>query len=638
MRTLTIVVITFLALLVLTSWLGVVPIAGDTERLEQLSSGSPLSRAYEHLAEVMDKYHQTFDVYTDLSAGGNHFVHFARMGTDVTMSNSFTGTVHSGATAIKNTFSPSSPVSWGGWYFQNGVLLANDVIPRDNWGTYPNAGYDLSGATKLTFWARGADGGERVEFFAFGITGDYPDSAPKTTLCGSVSSCYTTLQNTWQPYTITLTGLDLSYVIGGFGWVTNAPQNDNQSITFYLDDIQYDKPRPNDLRLLVSFETIPSDQEFDTILRNVAYTYDNALALMAFTAAGDCNRAKLLADAFVYAQQNDRYYTDGRLRNAYQAGDLVVPPGWTPNGREGTVRMPGWWDEKKQEWLEDQEHVGSGTGNLAWAMLALLNYYEECGGEQYLTASIALGEWIETHARDTRGDGGYTGGYTKWEPAPDKLLWKSTEHNLDLYVAFTRLYRIEGDSEWQMRAQHAQNFVEAMWNDAEGFYWTGTQIDGTAVNTQTIPLDAQTWSLMAFEPPDDRTRQAIAYADIHHRATWGDYEGFDFNDDQDMPWFEGTSQMVIAYSILKDSAKAQFYRDELREVQATASNGNGKGIVAAPADGLTTGFTWLYFNRLHVGATGWYIFAERRYNPYWQTTYPPTVYLPLLLKNGLHWK
>jgi hypothetical protein len=365
----------------------------------------------------------------------------------------------------------------------------------------------------------------------------------------------------------------------------------------------------------------------------VAFTYDNALALIAFTTAGDWDRAKLLADAFVYAQGHDRYYTDGRLRNAYQSGDLIIAPGWIPNNRVGTVRMPGWWNESAQKWYEEQEFVGSSTGNLTWVMIALLNYYEKRGGDQYLTTIITLGNWIETHTRDTRGAGGYTGGYIKWEPSPEKLLWKSTEHNLDLYVAFERLYRITGNSTWQERANHARNFVEAMRNEEQGFYWTGTLTDGVTINTQTIPLDTQTWALLAFGP-NERTRRAIAYAETHHHATWGNYEGFDFNDDQDMPWFEGTGQMVVAYWVLRETNKAQFYLSELREVQATASNGNGKGIVAAPANGLTTGFNWLYFNRLHVGATAWYVFAEQWYNPYWQTTYPPfSLHLPLVLKN-----
>jgi len=48
---------------------------------------------------------------------------------------------------------------------------------------------------------------------------------------------------------------------------------------------------------------------------------------------------------------------------------------------------------------------------------------------------------------------------------------------------------------------------------------------------------------------------------------------------------------------------------ELREAQVNVSNGNGKGIVAAPAGGLTTRFGWKYYNRLHVGAAAWYIWA-----------------------------
>ncbi|MCS7227317.1 MAG: hypothetical protein NZ821_10035, partial [Gloeomargarita sp. SKYB31] len=202
--------------------------------------------------------------------------------------------------------------------------------------------------------------------------------------------------------------------------------------------------------------------------------------------------------AFVYAQQNDRFYTDGRLRDAYQAGDLVAPPGWTPNDRVGTARLPGWWDEDNQQWHE--LGAGSTTGNLAWAMLALLNYYEKYGGDPYLEAAAALGNWVEAHARDTRGAGGYTGGYEGEEPSPTRLLWKSTEHNLDLYVAFERLYRITGESVWRERAEHARQFVEAMWNDEAGFYWTGTLDDGVTINSQAVPLDAQTWALLAFGP------------------------------------------------------------------------------------------------------------------------------------------
>ena len=275
-------------------------------------------------------------------------------------------------------------------------------------GTYPNAGYDLSGATALTFWARGDKGGERVEFFAFTInTGAYPNSTAKRTTCGAVTPCYVTLTNTWRLYTITLNSLDLRYIIDGFGWVTNAPQNGSQPITFYLDDIRFDKPHLPDLHFLRAYQTITGPLPFDNQFRNVAYVYDNALALIAFAKHGDWSRAKLLADAFVYAQQHDRHYTDGRLRNAYQDGDLALPPGWNP---AGAARLPGYLDPSRQ-WREDPDQVGTSTGNVAWAMIALLNYYEARGGVEYLSATIKLGDWVISNTYDTRGAGGYTGGY-----------------------------------------------------------------------------------------------------------------------------------------------------------------------------------------------------------------------------------
>ena len=72
-------------------------------------------------------------------------------------------------------------------------------------------------------------------------------------------------------------------------------------------------------------------------------------------------------------------------------------------------------------------------------------------------------------------------------------------------------------------------------------------------------------------------------------------------------------------------AKANTYLSELERSQTEAPNNNGKGIIAASYDGLTTGFHWLYYARLHIGATAWFIFAENEYNPYWGT---PTIPKP----------
>lgn len=357
---------------------------------------------------------------------------------------------------------------------------------------------------------------------------------------------------------------------------------------------KYNLANENEPRFPVSYETIFSTLDSDNALENVAFTYDIALTLSAFSAVRDCNRGRIIADALLYMQKHDRYFNDGRLKNRYR------------------------WNVEQKRWHEDEKSLGSSTGNSAWAMISLLNYYEECGGEQYLVAVATLGKWITTHTKDTRGDGGYTGGYSRRDANLTKLLWKSTEHNLDLYVAFERLYAITKKNSWRQQAQHAQKFVDAMWNqnENEGFYWTGTLDDGVTINGRVIPLDVQTWSVLAFGS-NNRTQKAISYAEDYLRRRHGNYEGFAFSANHDMPWPEGTGQAVVAYWTLGDTRQAQFYLNELREFQKNANNGNGKGIVAFPADDLTKES----FNRLHIGATAWFIFAEEKYNPYWNTRY-----------------
>lgn len=78
--------------------------------------------------------------------------------------------------------------------------------------------------------------------------------------------------------------------------------------------------------------------------------------------------------------------------------------------------------------------------------------------------------------------------------------------------------------------------------------------------------------------------------------------------------------MVLTYRMLGQNDKANFYLGELRKAQLQAPDTNGIGMVAASADGLSTGFGWFYYNRLHVGATAWFIFAESAMNPFWGTT------------------
>jgi hypothetical protein len=126
---------------------------------------------------------------------------------------------HSGSHCIKCQFKAAT--GFGGVAWQS---------PANDWGDQ-DGGFDLTGATKLTFWARGEDGGEVVSF-KLGILGKdkkYPDS-------DHAELPDVALTQDWKQYTIDLTGKDLSRIKTGFVWVTAAG---GKPVTFYLDDIQY---------------------------------------------------------------------------------------------------------------------------------------------------------------------------------------------------------------------------------------------------------------------------------------------------------------------------------------------------------------------------------------------------------------
>jgi len=113
---------------------------------------------------------------------------------------------------------------WAGIYWQ---------FPDRNWGDMPD-GRRLTGAGRLTFWARGGNGGEKSEFKVGGITGKYPDSIPIP-----ISTGVMILSDKWERYAIDLKDQDLSHVIGGFCWVTSKTDNPN-GCTIYLEDMTYE--------------------------------------------------------------------------------------------------------------------------------------------------------------------------------------------------------------------------------------------------------------------------------------------------------------------------------------------------------------------------------------------------------------
>ncbi len=182
----------------------------------------------ELVGKAADFKEGVFFVYKDKGNRGNHYIPSGWMGdaSDIKMNLNSKEAPYEGKTCIEFNYSAKGKggANWAGVFWQN---------PANNWGE-KKGGFDLRGATKLTFWAKGKAGNERImEFKMGGIGGTYGDS-------DSVGIGPIDLTADWQQYTIDLTDVDLSYVNGGFCWASNADSNPDGAV-FYLDDIRYVK-------------------------------------------------------------------------------------------------------------------------------------------------------------------------------------------------------------------------------------------------------------------------------------------------------------------------------------------------------------------------------------------------------------
>lgn len=371
-----------------------------------LDSGA-VDSAFQYLRNTQDKFHNTFDVYTDEDAAGNHFTlsgWMTQLGYDpsaqLEVKTDWLRAPVSGTTCIKitNTYS-TGHAPWAGIYW---------LYPDGNWGLIPDAGYDLSGADSIVFYAKGENGGETVQFFALGVGGLYGDSSPRWP---PTIQSYKTLDTAWTRYCIDLSGKDLSYVIGGFAFVVEPSRNKSQDITFYTDEIKYylnpdaQESRLEEPRFLLSYSASSdtTDYKEDFAIRNIALTEDNAKAMLALidasdTLSSDWDRAKHIGDAFLLARANDRFFIDGRLRNGYMAGDVL-------DHYTGFVRIPGWWNPDSAQYFEDRCIGGTSTGSIAWVIIALLEYHKWRLEPRYLAVADSLGRWIRARYDSLTGDG-----------------------------------------------------------------------------------------------------------------------------------------------------------------------------------------------------------------------------------------
>jgi hypothetical protein len=338
-------------------------------------------------------------------------------------------------------------------------------------------------------------------------------------------------------------------------------------------------------------------------LLHVAFLYDNAAAALALIGCGEKNKAAQIGDAILAALDRDRYWHDGRLRNGYLAGPVKQFP----------VKLAGWWDAQQNIWVEDRYQVGADTGNMAWAMLALLALNRAGEGQKYLSGAARIGAFAEK-SFDARAPEGFSGGTFGHEPAPVQNGWRSTEHNTDLSAAFRGLAAATGNPHWRGRAQQAQDFVAAMWSASCNCFASGTAVDGKTRNT-ILALDAQLWPLLAIPGGSQRYAKALPTARRRLRVR----DGFAYSEAREGIWTEGTAQAALLMTLMGRRQVAQASMAALERNRAPDGSYYATGGRQAP-----TGFMLqtdptlprLYFHIPHLAALAWAALAQQRFNPF----------------------
>lgn len=163
-------------------------------------------------------------IYKDEGSKDHHYIPSGYMGSQVgsvKIDPKFEQNPQAGHSCLKVTYTEQ-----GGWF----GLCWQD--PMNDWGA-EYGGYNLTGAKKLTFWARSDDAGVKVKFGFGMITRDktWYDTATGDT--GDVI-----LEKTWKKYEIALGSREMSRIKTGFYFFTGGH---GKPFTFYIDQVCYEK-------------------------------------------------------------------------------------------------------------------------------------------------------------------------------------------------------------------------------------------------------------------------------------------------------------------------------------------------------------------------------------------------------------
>jgi hypothetical protein len=269
-------------------------------------------------------------------------------------------------------------------------------------------------------------------------------------------------------------------------------------------------------------------RSYDVAGDYTAWTYDQAVAIIALAYCGDTKTAQISADAML------------KLR-----------------------------DKKLKAWADGYDIRTGGVtakaiavGPNAWMGIALLRLYLITNENRYLEAAEETAEFmLRLQVSIGRAAGSMRGGYDE----KGRLFnWTSTEHNADFVALMAGLYKVTKKPRYKEAAVAAANWLHReMWNTEEGYYYPGYS-DNNTLETSQLPerLDSQTWTILALSAAAQNCKEAGIEKYLHNGLGWIDQylEEFSYGGRELMGfgkvtfgqratlslWSEGTAGYILA--------------------------------------------------------------------------------------------
>ncbi|SDE45911.1 hypothetical protein [Cellulophaga baltica] len=303
---------------------------------------------------------------------------------------------------------------------------------------------------------------------------------------------------------------------------------------------------------------------------NSVSLYDNALAILLFTAQNDFEKAERTLDYFDARVTTELEHEKGGF---YQF-----------RNKQG--------ENARRTWL----------GDNAWLLIAINNYHHYANNQKYKVMAAALTKWIIS-LQDS--DGGLWGGYD----TDGSRIHKITEGVITAFNA------VKGYDTFHKNILEYLNTNRWDTTDNVLVAWPENP-------TYNYALDLHTLGYGILEDYNTNVLENAARYRTTQTATisLNTITGYCFDEDKDVIWLEGTAQMAVAFSTAKKTTESQMLLAEIEKSFISSNlNGNAKGIPYTTNHGTSYGAGVLWDNAdltPALSATIWYVFAKLDFSPF----------------------